>query len=141
MARLGWTDEDIYRVSERAHSLLKEGHHEEAAVLFQGLIVVDEKNAYCWNGLAACHLARGDVARALEVLNELLRLTPGDAQGRARRCEALLRLGRLGEAFEDLEWLRQSRAVAAAQRLEMMFRQASDGFDSDQQLTTSIGDN
>ncbi len=141
MARLGWTDNDIYRVSERAFSLLGQGRYAEAAVVFQGLVEVDQSNSYCWNGLAACHLAQGDADGAVRVLDEFLRHEPDNVHARARRCEALLLQDHYGAALEDLEWLRKSRAVAAVQRLELMFRQASKKFDDNEQLTISPDDN
>jgi predicted Zn-dependent protease len=115
-----WTEDDVYRIAERAHSLYLQGRYREAAVIFEGLVAIDPSNAYCRNALAALYLLLDEPQRALAELNDLLAREPGNAAARARRCEAWLRLGQPGEARRDLDWLAGGRTHSHAARLRLL---------------------
>ena len=125
MPQRGWTDEDVYLVADRAHSLYLQGCCREAAVLLEGLTVVDPKNSYCHDALAAAYLALGQPQQAVLAASVALRLQPNHADARARRCEAYVQLRKFDEARQDLDALRQVRATAHIRRLQLRLRIAS----------------
>jgi predicted Zn-dependent protease len=118
MPLFGWSEDEIFHVAGRAHSLYLQGRYREAAVIFEGLVAADPESRYCANALAACLEAMSDHARALQYLNRLLARYPDDVEGRVRRCEALLGLSRTEEAAADAAYLRRT-AVAQAVRLDL----------------------
>ncbi len=125
MPQHGWTDEDVYLVAERAYALYQQGCCREAAVLLEGLTVVDPKNTYCHDALAAAYLALGDAPQAVLAASTALRLQPNHAEARTRRCEAYVRLRRFDEARQDIEALRQARAMMHVRRLQARLRAAT----------------
>ncbi|MBI1789379.1 MAG: tetratricopeptide repeat protein [Acidobacteria bacterium] len=127
MPLFGWTDADVYQVADRAHQLYLQGRYREASILFEGLVAVDPESRYCGNALAGCLMSLGDASRAVQVLNRLLARYSDDLEGRVRRCEALLQLGRVGEAAADLQTLRQRNARSHVQRLELRMEAARSG--------------
>nr|XP_056721745.1 protein unc-45 homolog A [Euleptes europaea] len=52
---------------------------------------------------AACHLKRGDFAQAERDASEAIDADPGDVKGLFRRSQALQQLGRMDQAFSDLQ--------------------------------------
>ena len=120
----GWTEEDVFVVAERAHSLYLQGCYREAAAIFEGLIVVDPENRYCRTALAALYLALGEQQKALDQADQALALDDGDVEARARCAEARLALGRLDEAAADVRVLRSRQARQHASRLELQLEAA-----------------
>ncbi len=116
----GWTEEDVYRIAERAHSLYLQGRNREATVIFEGLVAVDPENLYCRDALAALYLLNGEPHRALIELNQVLARDPQHATARARRCESWWRLGRPDEARRDLEWLAAGNGRTHVARLRLL---------------------
>jgi Flp pilus assembly protein TadD len=125
MPQHGWTDEDVFLVAERAFSLYQQGCCREAAVLLEGLTVVDPKNAYCHDALAAAYLALGEPQQAVLAASTALRLQPNHTEARSRRCEAFVRLRRFEEARQDLEAFRQARAMVHVRRMQARLRAAN----------------
>jgi tetratricopeptide (TPR) repeat protein len=119
MRKPDWTEEDIYLIAERGHSLHEQGRYREAAVIFQGLVAVDPQNHYCRESLAAAWLALGEPTRALEHLNVLLTRDPGDLSVRARRLEGSLMAGDFPAAVRDFEYLRHLLPKHQVRRLEI----------------------
>src|SRR4051794_31806447 len=105
MRNPNWTDEDIYRIAERGHSLHLQGRYREAAVIFQGLIAADPDDRYCREALAAALLALDEPERAIEQLNVCLTRQPGDLAVRVRRVEAYLLAGNFSGATRDYQYL------------------------------------
>lgn len=125
MPETGWTDEEIYLLAERGYALYRQGHYQEAAVIFEGLTVLDPLNAYCRNALATVCLALGEAARAVEELSFLLNLNPADHEARARRCEAYCALANWQDARRDLEVLRRNGVRHHVQRLTWRLQAAA----------------
>ena len=119
MCRITWTDEDIYRIAERGHSLHLQGRYREAAVIFQGLVAAVPENHYCREALAAAWLALEEPERAIEQLNILLTRQPGDLVVRARRLEAYVAAGNFPEAIRDFEFLEHLLPAHQVRRLEL----------------------
>ena len=117
MPETGWTDEEIYLLADRGYALYRQGHYQEAAVIFEGLTVLDPLNVYCRNALATVCLALGEAPRAVEELSFLLNLNPADHEARARRCEAYCDLRSWNEARRDLAVLHRNGERHHTQRL------------------------
>ena len=124
MPEMGWTEEEIYLLAERAYALYRQGHYQEAAVIFEGLTVLDPLNSYCRMALAAVCLALGEGRRAVDELSFLLNLNPADQEVRARRCEAYCELGNWSAASQDLTILRRSGEQHHVQRLSWRLQAA-----------------
>jgi predicted Zn-dependent protease len=116
---LNWTEEEIYLIAERGHSLHLEGQYREACVIFQGLVAVDPENPYAAESLAAAWLALGEHQRAIEQLNALLTKQPADLAVRAKRLQAYLMSGNLTPAIQDFEFLEHLLPAHEARRLEL----------------------
>ena len=126
MPKLGWTDLDVFLVSERAHALHSQGCYLLAAALFEGLVALDPQNAYCRDALAASYLALNRPADAATQASAALRIDPESASARARRCQAYVELGRTDLAHADVEALRD-QGEPAALRLAATLRIATSG--------------
>jgi len=124
MPETGWTEEEIYLLADRGYALYRQGHYQEAAVIFEGLTVLDPLNAYCRNALATVCLALGEASRAVEELSFLLNLNPADHEARARRCEAYCDLRNWNEARRDLAVLHRNGERHHTQRLAWRLRAA-----------------
>lgn len=119
MPLLGWTEEQIFAVSRRAHSLHEQGRFADAAQIFAGLRTLDPDNLYLHEAFACSLLAAGKAAESLAVIDEVLpravRQGPSTAaRWRTRRASALLDLGRRDEALTEVARLRSTPAHALA---------------------------
>lgn len=117
MPEMGWTHEEIYLLADRGYALYRQGYYREAAVIFEGLTVLDPMNSYCRTALAAVCLELGDAQRAVNELSFLLNLNPADHEARARRCEAYCQLRNWSEARRDLAILTRNAQRHHARRL------------------------
>ncbi len=108
MPEAGWTAEEVYLLSDRAYALYRQGRYREAAVILEGLTVLDPASAYCRTALAAVCMALGDAPRAVSELTLLLSRNPSNHEARARRCEAYCELRNWREARQDLAVLRRN---------------------------------
>ena len=135
-----WSQDEIFLVAQRGHALFLQGRYEEATIIFEGLRTVDPTNVYCANALAALYIRNGQVSRAVELLGRILETYPDDVQSRARRCEALLMLGRLGDARKDWSILR-SLSTAEVARLRILIELAENKIEIPKQLSPARFDN
>lgn len=124
MPKLDWTNDEVYLVAERAHSLYMQGRLREAATLFEGLVALDPENAYCRNALATVYLALDEARNALEQLHVAMRLDSGNMQARQRLCEALLQLGDTSAAAAELEFLQRMLPLSETRRLQLRLETA-----------------
>ena len=125
MLNPNWTEDDIYRIAERGHSLHLQGRYREAAVIFQGLVAVDPQNHYCRESLAAAWLALDEPERAIEQLNLLLTREPGDLAVRARRLDGFLLASNFPAAVRDFEYLKYLLPAHQVRRLELSLEAAA----------------
>lgn len=121
MPEMGWTPEEVYLLAERGYAFYRQGCYQEAAVIFEGLTVLDPLNSYCRTALAAVSLALGDAQRAVSELSLLLNRNPADHETRARRCEAYCDLRSWPEARQDLAILRRNGERHHVPRLTWRF--------------------
>lgn len=117
MPEMGWTNEEIYLLADRGYALYRQGQYPEAAVIFEGLTMLDPANAYCRTALAAVSMALGDAHRAVSELSLLLSRNPSNHEARARRCEAYCELRSWKEAHQDLAILRRNGERHQVRRL------------------------
>jgi len=120
-----WADEDIYVVADYAYGLHLEGYNREAATIFEGLLELDPHNTYCRDALAALSLALGRLEEAVQHASELLRVLPNHSESLARRCEALIQLGKFEDAQRDLAALKRSHAIAHSRRMQLRLETAA----------------
>jgi tetratricopeptide (TPR) repeat protein len=125
MRKANWTDEDIYLIADRGHSLHLQGRYREAAIIFQGLAAAAPQNSYCRESLAAAWIALDEPARAIEQLNVLLTRDPNNLAVRARRLEAHLMAGDFPAAVRDFEYLKHLLPARQVRRLELSLEGAA----------------
>jgi tetratricopeptide (TPR) repeat protein len=128
MPQPDWTDEDVYLIAERAYGLFQQGLYAEAALILEGLVVIDPENLYCHNALIAAYLNLGRPDDAARQASVLLEQFPDDHDARARRCEAWIQIERWQEAREDLAELERGRATAWSRRMRMRLDAAGGDF-------------
>lgn len=114
-----WSAEEIYLVAQRGYELLLEGKVTDALCIFEGLIVVAPEQPHCRRILSGIYLQAGEPAKALVQADWCLTRDAGDAEARARRCEALMALGRRSEAARELDGLKRSAPARLWRRLEL----------------------
>jgi tetratricopeptide (TPR) repeat protein len=120
-----WTEEDMYLVAERGHSLHLQGRYRDAAIIFHGLVAADPGNHYCRDALAAAWVALGEPDRAIEHLNVLLSRDPGDLAVRARRLECYLLARDFPAAVRDFDYLQHLLPAHQVRRLELSLEGAA----------------
>jgi len=117
MPEAHWTNEEIYLLADRGYALYRQGRYQEAAVIFEGLTVLDPSNSYCRTALACICLTLGDPYRAVTELTVVLSRNPSNHDARARRCEAYCELRNWKEAKQDLAVLRRNGERHQVRRL------------------------
>jgi tetratricopeptide (TPR) repeat protein len=114
-------------VAHRGYLLYREGRLREAAILFQGLIVIDPENAYCRRTLAAISIRLGQHWLAIRHLSMIIARDRLDADAIAARCEALMAAGDFTAARRDLDSLAALPAGAEnGRRLRLQLSQQSE---------------
>ncbi len=124
MPQYGWSEDEIYLVAGRAHSLYSQGRCLEAAMIFKGLLAADPQNAYVSYALATTCLALGQTEQAMSLLTAMIERDPGNIEARARRCDVLLKLGKGEAASVEFSQLKALLPTAEAARLEARLRSA-----------------
>jgi tetratricopeptide (TPR) repeat protein len=121
----GWSREEIYYISERAHHLYRQGRFDDAGILFEGLTAIDPENVYCRKALAAVYMALKEYGIALRHLSAVLSRDRFDTEALAGRCEALIAMKELAPARRDLHSLSALPAgLEHTCRLRLLFEQA-----------------
>jgi Flp pilus assembly protein TadD len=99
---VGLTREQLYEIAGRAYGLMNSGRLEEALVIYRGLVAADPTDSVFHCHLGAVELRRGRAAESESEFTAALRFNRANVDALSGRGEARLRLGRLGEAVEDL---------------------------------------
>lgn len=107
-----WNEEDAYLVAERAHEWAMQGCYGEAEILLTGLVAAVPGYGYARRALGAILLQTGRAGEALGLLE-----SSRDLAGRTVRLEALIALGRRGEAERELAALRGGMETGTVERL------------------------
>lgn len=124
MPEMGWTEEEVYLLSERGYAFYRQGQYQEAGIIFSALIALDPLNAYCRMALAALCMLLGDAQRAVTELSIVLQQNPAYHEARARRSEAYCALHKWKEGREDLEILRRNGQRQYISRITARMRAA-----------------
>ena len=114
-----WTNAEIELVAERAYQLHLQGRHSEAAIIFEGLLAIDPRNAYCLEALTALSLRLGSAQDAIKYADRALALVPDNLEALACRCEANILLNRFPDARKDLQAMQSMGAQTHVARLTM----------------------
>ncbi len=113
---LGIGEATIRRFEQQAFSLYKQDQFDQSKSLCLGVLALNPKRS-------TMHLLMGDMTmreyrfrEAVGYLEEAVRLVPEDWRARRRLGEALLKLGRVDAAIEELERVLSSERTEASQR-------------------------
>jgi hypothetical protein len=88
-------------------------------------VSADPDDPYCREALAAVWLALDEPQCAVDELTRLLARDEGHLAARARRCEASIRLGDLGAALADFDFLKFVLPQTEIRRLELQLQSAA----------------
>lgn len=85
------------------YNFFRQGRLEEAATIFEGLVVVDSHNPYIQGMLGSIYQKKELYELALIRYNNALVLNSADINALTNRGEIFLKLGRFQEAAQDLK--------------------------------------
>jgi tetratricopeptide (TPR) repeat protein len=124
----GYSDDELAAVAEVGYALFRQGQHELARTVFEGLQALTGSE-YPLRALAAIAVAAQRYADALPLLDAAIARSRSGIAGRLLRAEAFAQLGRYTDAQADLDWILRAaprdddeealrrRAVAMRRRL------------------------
>ena len=90
---LGWGKEEIEDLRFVAYSYIQQGIYDVALTFFEALMVLSPPNAYDLQTIGAIHLQMGNGLKALDYLDQALKLEPNHALTQLNRAKALFMLG------------------------------------------------
>lgn len=99
----GWQPEEYQLMMMLGYTLHEQGRSEEAAVIFEGLLSLDPRNAYCHSALGAAYLRMEQDEKALNHLNLALQLDARDISAYINRAELFMKQKEYKKAQTDLE--------------------------------------
>src|SRR5262249_9685348 len=99
----GWQQEEYQLMMMLGYTLHEQGRSEEAAVIFEGLLSLDPRNAYCHSALGAAYLRMEQDEKALNHLNLALQLDAKDISAYINRAELFMKQQDYKKAQTDLE--------------------------------------
>jgi tetratricopeptide (TPR) repeat protein len=117
----GYSEEELAAVAEVGYALFRQGQHDLARTIFEGLASLTG-HEYPLRALAAIAVAGQRYADALPLLDAAIARSSSGVAARLLRAEALAQLGRYGEAQADLDWI--IRAVPRDDEEEALRRRA-----------------
>jgi tetratricopeptide (TPR) repeat protein len=85
------------------YNFFRQGRLEEAATIFEGLVIVDSHNPYIQGVLGSIYQKQEQYDLALIRYNNALALNPADISALSNRGEILLKLGKFQEAAQDFK--------------------------------------
>ena len=85
------------------YNFFRQGRLEEAATIFEGLVIVDSHNPYIQGVLGSIYQKQELYDLALIRYNNALALNPADISAFSNRGEILLKLGKFQEAAQDFK--------------------------------------
>jgi Flp pilus assembly protein TadD len=99
----GWDPNDYQLMMMLGFTLHEQGRSEEAAIIFEGLLSLDPRNAYCHSALGAAYARLEQDEKAMTHLNMALQLDGRDISAYINRGELYLKHGDYKQAQADLE--------------------------------------
>jgi Flp pilus assembly protein TadD len=100
---LDLTDEDVDLVAALANALYEEERYDDALVLLEGLIALNDTEARYFNAAGAIFIQQERYEEALAALNKALELEPTNIDALVNRGEVFLVNSQLIEAAADFE--------------------------------------
>ena len=100
----GYSEEELAAVAEVGYALFRQGLHDLARTMFEGLAALTGRE-YPLRALAAIAVAARRWADALPLLDAAIARSSSGVAGRLLRAEALTQLGRYADAQADLDWI------------------------------------
>lgn len=97
-AVLGWGDTELEELRNAGYSFLRQGHYQKAILFFDALVILDPMSVYDAQTLGGLYLQVGENEKALQVLDQALRLQGDHLPTLLNKTKALFCLGRLNEA-------------------------------------------
>jgi tetratricopeptide (TPR) repeat protein len=85
------------------YNFFRQGRLEEAATIFEGLVILDSHNPYIQGVLGSIYQKQELYGLALIRYNNALALNPADISALSNRGEILLKLGKFQEAAQDFK--------------------------------------
>jgi Flp pilus assembly protein TadD len=85
------------------YNFFRQGRLEEAASIFEGLVILDSHNPYIQGILGSIYQKQELYELALIRYNNALALNPADISALSNRGEILLKLGKFQEAAQDFK--------------------------------------
>ena len=100
----GYSEEELAAVAELGYALFRQGRHDLAGTVFEGLASLTGRE-YPLRALAAIAVAARRYAEALPLLDAAIARSRPGLPGRLLRAETLFQLGRYADAQADLDWI------------------------------------
>lgn len=97
----GMSRPQLYQLAEAGYVKFKHGRLEEAHKIFQGLILLDHRNAYFHSMMGAVHQKKDRPVEAIMEYTQALKLNPKDISSFVNRGEIYLRHKNYKKAAED----------------------------------------
>lgn len=122
---LGWDKTEVDDLRYVAYSYIKQGVYDIALTFFEAIIVLTAPNIYDLQTLGALHLQLGNSLKALDFLDQVLKLDPHHTATKLNRAKALFTLGYKKQAIaaaEELEKSPEKEIAEAATALLMGYR-------------------
>lgn len=123
--------EDLFRLAEAGYTKFKHGRLEEAEKIYQGLIILDHRNAYFHAVMGAIHQKRGHPIEAILEYSQAIKLNKTDLSAHVNRGEIYLRHKNYRKAAEDFRtaiildpsgknlWANRARSLVIAIKRQM----------------------
>lgn len=127
----GISRENLFRLAEAGFTKFKHGRMQEAEKIYQGLILLDHRNAYFHAVMGAIHQKRGRPIEAIVEYGQAIRLNKADISAYVNRGEIYLRHKNYRKAAEDFRsailmdregrnlWANRARSLVIAIRRQI----------------------
>lgn len=127
----GISRDDLFRLAESGFTKFRHGRMGEAEKIYQGLILLDHRNAYFHAVMGAIHQKRGRPIEAIMEYGQAIKLNKTDVSAYVNRGEIYLRHRNYKKAAEDFRsailrdpsgknlWANRARSLVIAIKRQM----------------------
>lgn len=99
----GYSDEELYEISQLGYLLFLNGRLREAQTMFEGLVAVDPRNEYYYRALGVVYHRQGDAERAIRQFTHAITVAPRSVQAYVNRAEVHIARRDFARALADLK--------------------------------------
>ncbi len=99
----GYTEEELFRISQLGYTLFLNGKVSDAKVVFEGLVAVDPRKEYYYRALGVVYHRLGDAERALRQFSHAITVSPQSVAAFVNRAEVHISRRDMDKALADLE--------------------------------------